>query len=188
MVAKKGGRAYTEHLTPRCQWPGNKPWEPRKQFSSEVLYTPGSEPGVFFCLTVKTFDFSQTGSAKEGLECFGDFVMFKPCISPSALTGMCWRHVERKIWDLWGMQAESGSPESHGTEPPHTFYCEPILYFGHALLRDVMMLLLWGFHSSLGCKASSFLSQVDLPRILFFLFSVYVCVMKGEMIQAPQQR
>lgn len=65
VVAEKGGRAYTEHLTPGRQLPDNEPWEPRKQFSSEVLYTPGSEPGVF--LTVKThLIFHRLDQQREG--------------------------------------------------------------------------------------------------------------------------
>lgn len=66
-----------------------------------------------FSYCENTFDFSQAGSVKEGVERFGDFfLMFKHFISPPALTGECWRLLEWKIWNLWGMQAGPGSPES----------------------------------------------------------------------------
>lgn len=30
-----------------------------------------------------------------------------------------------EIWELWGKQAETGSPESHGTEFPPPFTANP---------------------------------------------------------------
>ena len=62
-----------------------------------------------------TFDFSQPGSVRG----WSVFLVFKPHIPASALTGTCWRLVPQEIWDLWGMRAGAGSPESHGTESPH---------------------------------------------------------------------
>lgn len=77
-------------------------------FSGGILHTRLRVGSFSYC--GNTFDFSQ-----------GEAGVVFWCLNPVFLRlsrETCWGLVLWEIWDLWGKQAETGSPESHGAECP----------------------------------------------------------------------